>query len=82
MLTVAGKRIAVVTSPSEASQIFRDESTFAFEPFIDIVYRGVANVSDKRISLLWRTPKEVFILLYPNPKNKVLVHTGNALLHK
>lgn len=82
MLTVAGERIAVLTSPSEASQIFRDESTFAFDPFIDTVYRGVANVSDKGNSLLWRTPKEGFISLHPNPKNKVLVHTGNALLHK
>ena len=76
MLTVAGERIAVLTSPSGASQIFRDESTFAFEPFIDIVYRGVANVSNKGNSLLWLTPKEGLIYFIRIPETRSLCMQG------
>ena len=82
MLYVAGEKIAVVMSPNSASQVFKDEVSFAFDPFIDTVYRGVANVSDEGNVVLWRTTQEGFTSLFPNPKNKVLVHTGNALLHK
>ena len=82
MLYVAGEKIVVIMSTSDATQIFKDESSFSFDPFIDMIYRGVANVSDEGNDILWRTPKEGFISLHPNPKEKVLVHTGNALLHK
>ena len=82
MLYVAGERILVLMSPSDASQVFRDESSFAFDSFIDMVYRGVGNVSDEANRILWRTPKEGFTSLHSNPHGKVLVHTGNALLHK
>lgn len=82
MLYVAGERILVLMSPSDASQVFKDESSFAFDSFIDMVYRGVGNVSDDANRILWRTPREGFTSLHPNPHGKVLVHTGNALLHK
>lgn len=82
MLCVAGEGIAVITSPTDASQIFKDDTSFSFDPFIDSIYRGVANVSNRGNTILWRTPKEGFTSLHPNPKEEVLAHTGNALLHK
>ena len=82
MLYLAGERIAVITSPIDAKQVFKDEKSFAFDPFIDTIYSGVANVSGEGNHILWRTVKEGFTSLHPNPKEKVLVHTGNALLHK
>lgn len=82
MLHIAGKRIAVITSPSDVSQVFKDEASFSFDPCIDSIYKGVGNVSDEANIILWRTPEEGFTSLHPNPKGKVLVHTGNALLHK
>lgn len=82
MLYVAGESIAVLTSPTHSSQVFKDETSFAFDPFIDTIYRGVANVSNEGNTILWRTPTQGFVSLHPNPKKKVLVHTGNALLHK
>ena len=82
MLYVAGKRICVVVSPTDTSQVFKDNSSFAFDPFIDTIYRGVANISDEGNNILWRTPEDGFVSLHPNPKGRVLVHTGNALLHK
>ena len=62
--------------------MFKEIFSFAFDPFIDTVYRGVANVSDQCNIILWRTPQQGFTSLHPNPKGNVLVHTGNALLHK
>ena len=82
MLHVAGERIVVISSPEDASKIFRDETSFAFDPFIDSLYRTVGNVSEEGNLVLWRTPLEGFTSLHPNPKGHVLVHTGNALLHK
>lgn len=82
MLYVAGESIAVVLSPTDAAKVYKDEKPFSFDPFIDTIYRGVANVSAGGNTILWRTPKEGFTSLHPNPKEKVLVHTGNALLHK
>ena len=81
MLYVVGERILVLMSPSDASQVFKDESSFAFDSFINMVHRGVGNVSDEA-KILWCTPKEGFTSLHLNPHGKVLVHTGNALLHK
>lgn len=82
MLHIAGKRVAVITSPSDVSQVFNDNTSFSFDPFIDSIYKGVGNVSDEANVILWRTPEEGFTSLHPNPKGQVLVHTGNALLHK
>ena len=82
MLYIAGESIAIIMSPSDALQVYKDEASFAFDYFIDTVYKGVGNVSDEANIILWRTPKEGFSSLHPNPKGKVLVHTGNALLHK
>jgi hypothetical protein len=47
-----------------------------------MVYDGVGNVSREAKFTLWRTPAEGFVSLHPNPKQRVLVHTGNDLLHK
>lgn len=82
MLCVVGQNVAVLQSPADASQVFKDAISFSFDPFIDIIYRSVANVSEEASRILRRTPKEGFISLHPNPKENVLVHTGNALLHK
>lgn len=82
MLLIAGKKFAVILSATEASQVFKDEASFSFDPFIALIYKGVADVSDQGNTILWRTPKEGFTSLHPNPKEKVVVHTGNALLHQ
>ncbi|KAL9594940.1 MAG: hypothetical protein Q9219_006746 [cf. Caloplaca sp. 3 TL-2023] len=82
MLCVAGQTILVILSPKDASAVFKDDSSFAFDPFIDMLYRGVANVSAQANAVLWRKPEDGFKSLHPNPKGNVLVHTGNILLHK
>ncbi|KAL8783453.1 MAG: hypothetical protein Q9195_009382 [Heterodermia aff. obscurata] len=79
---LAGERVVVVLSPDDASKLFKDENSLTFDSFIKVIYKGVANVSEAGNKVLWRTPKEGFISLHPNPKEKVLVHIGNALLHK
>lgn len=56
MLCVAGERTSVLMSPSDASQVFKDERSFAFDSFIDLVYRSVGNVSDEANRFLGRTP--------------------------
>ncbi|KAL9017075.1 MAG: hypothetical protein Q9185_005586 [Variospora sp. 1 TL-2023] len=82
MLYVAGQKILVILSPHDALKVFKDTTSFAFDPFIDRLYRGTANVSNEAHSVLWRTPQDGFKSLHPNPKSHALVHTGNALLHK
>ena len=82
MLRVAGQDIAVLPNHADASQVFNDESSYAFDPHIDNIYRGVANMSESALQILWRSPSEGFISLHPNPKQWPLVHTGHALLHK
>ncbi|RYP77924.1 hypothetical protein DL769_003297 [Monosporascus sp. CRB-8-3] len=81
-LHVAGKQIVIITHPKHMAEIFKDDDNFSFDPFIDLVYRGVGNVSEAANVILWRKPSEGFTSLHPNPKQNVLVHTGNALLHK
>ncbi|KAI1074866.1 cytochrome P450 [Whalleya microplaca] len=81
-LQVAGQKIIIVTNPKQVADIFKDDHNFSFDPFIDLVYRGVGNVSEAANTILWRKPSEGFVSLHPNPKQNVLVHTGNALLHK
>lgn len=82
MLRVAGDDIAIVTSTKDAEHIYADKTSFAFDFFAELIYRSIGGVSNETIKILWRTPKEGFISLWPNPKEDVLVHTGNALLHK
>ena len=82
MLCVLGQNVAVLQSPADASQVFKDIVSFAFNSFIDSIYRCVGNVSEEANRILWRTPKDGFVSLHPNPKENVLIHTGNALLHK
>ncbi|KAL2009606.1 hypothetical protein VTN00DRAFT_5413 [Thermoascus crustaceus] len=82
MLHVAGKDMAVFTAPSQVTQIFKDNNSYSFDPFMDMVYDDVGNVSREAKLILWRTPAEGFVSLHPNPKQQVLVHTGNGLLHK
>lgn len=64
------------------ADIFKNDDNYSFDPFIDLVYQGVGNVSEGANAILWRKPSEGFTSLHPNPKQNVLVHTGNALLHK
>lgn len=82
ILYIAGENFVVITTPKDSSRVYNEQATFSFDPFIDIVYRGVGNVSNNGNKILWRTPKEGFTSLWSNPKENVLVHTGNALLHK
>ncbi|KAI0968462.1 cytochrome P450 [Xylaria arbuscula] len=81
-LRVAGQQLIVVTHPKHQAEIFRNNSAYSFDPFINIVYRTVGNVSAMDLKTLWRRPSEGFISLHPNPKQKVLVHRGIDLLHK
>ena len=83
MIYAAGEKLAVCMDPADQSQIFKDETLFSFDPLIDVIYRGVADVSaEANDEILWRTPDEGFESLHPNPKRRCVVHTGNALLHK
>ena len=79
---VAGEKLIIVTNPKHAGEIFKNTTTLSFDGLIRMIHRGVANVSISGYKTLWRTPVQGFQSLYPNPKNNVLVHTGNALLHK
>ncbi|KAF2837773.1 cytochrome P450 monooxygenase [Patellaria atrata CBS 101060] len=82
ILYVAGEKLAVISNPKHVHQIYKDTSSFSFDPFIDTLYSGVANVSSEGRTALWRSPKDGFKSLYPNPKQKVLVHTCSDLVHK
>jgi hypothetical protein len=82
ILYVADQDIAVFTLSSQIPRIFKYDNSYGFDPFIDMVYSGVSNVSRKAKTILWQAPAEGFVSLYPNPKQQVLVHTGNNLLHK
>ncbi|KAL8969942.1 MAG: hypothetical protein Q9197_004074 [Variospora fuerteventurae] len=73
MLYVAGQKILVILSPHDALKVFKDTTSFAFDPFIDRLYRGTANVSNEAHSVLWRTPQDGFKSLNPNPKSDVLL---------
>lgn len=42
----------------------------------------MGNISNTTLTLLWRKVCDGFVSLHPNPKQKVLVHTGRELLHK
>lgn len=48
----------------------------------DAIYRGAVNVSQEGHKTLWLKPSEGFVSLHPNPKEKILVHTGYDLLLK
>ncbi|KAI9675453.1 MAG: hypothetical protein M1822_008931 [Bathelium mastoideum] len=82
MLRVAGDNIAIITSTTDAEYIYNDPISFAFDFFIDMVYRSCGGLSEGAFPILWRTPKDGFTSLWPNPKEHPVVHTGNALLHK
>lgn len=82
MLHIAGQDLAVFTTPSQVTRILNDNHSYSFDPYIDLIYATVGNVSGEAKGILWRTPAEGFMSLHPNPKKEVLVHTGNRLLHK
>ena len=82
LLYAAGESILIVMDHENADQVFKDTESFSTNGMFDAIYRGVANVSDAAHKVLWRKPSEGFTSLFPNPKGKVLVHTGNDLLHK
>ncbi|KAG6356249.1 hypothetical protein INS49_015636 [Diaporthe citri] len=81
-LYVLGQQLIVVTQPEHKAQIFKDNEVYSFDTFIDLLYSRVGNVSDAALAILWRKPCDGFVSLHPNPKQKVLVHTGQELLHK
>ena len=82
MLYAMGKKILVVIDPGLADQVFKDVDSYSTDPMFDAIYRGVANVSQEGHKTFWRKPSEGFVSLHPNPKKKVLVHTGYDLLHR
>ncbi|KAI0513197.1 cytochrome P450 [Xylaria bambusicola] len=81
-LCVAGQQLIVVTNPKHQEEIFKNNDHYSFDPFINVVYHNVGKVSTADLNILWRKSSEGFVSLYPNPKQKVLVHTGLDLLHK
>ncbi|KAB8254534.1 cytochrome P450 [Aspergillus pseudonomiae] len=81
-LRIAGQDIVMVTTAAQIAAIDRDSQTFAFEPFVDLVYEEIATVSRETKPLLWRTPAEGYESLFPNAKQMTAAHTGIHLLHK
>ena len=79
---MVGESILVVMSHQDAEHVFNDSASYSTDAMFDTIYRGVANVSEDAHKVLWRRPSEGFVSLHPNPKENVLVHTGNNLLHK
>lgn len=54
MLCVIGQNVPILQFPVDTSQVFRDTVSFAFNLFIDTIYRTNANVSKKANWSLWR----------------------------
>ena len=79
---MAGRKIVIVTSAELLGAVYKNTTDLSFDGLVKIVHRGAANVSAQGFQTLWRTPQEGFQSLHPNPKDQVLVHTANALLHK
>lgn len=74
--------MVILTSAEHVADMYKNTADLSFDGLVKMIHRGVANVSPQGFQTLWRTPQEGFESLHPNPKNQVLVHTGNALLHK
>ncbi|KAK8135164.1 cytochrome P450 [Apiospora sp. TS-2023a] len=81
-LCVAGQRLIVVTHPKHKAEIYRNNEAYSYDPFINLAYKRVGNIADSTLEILWRKGSEGFASLYPNPKQKVLVHTGVDLFYK
>ncbi|KAK8093350.1 cytochrome P450 [Apiospora hydei] len=72
----------VVTNPKHKAEIYKNNEAYSYDPFINLAYKRVGNVADTSLDLLWRKVSEGFTSLHPNPKHKVLVHTGIDLFYK
>ncbi|QMW47793.1 hypothetical protein G4B11_011311 [Aspergillus flavus] len=81
-LRIAGQDMVMVTTAAQIAAIDKDSPTFAFEPFVDLVYDEIATVSRESKPLLWRTPAEGYKSLFPSAKQMTAAHTGIHLLHK
>ncbi|KAE8382380.1 cytochrome P450 [Aspergillus bertholletiae] len=81
-LRIAGQDMVMVTTATQIAAIDRDSQTFAFEPFVDLVYDEIATVSRESKPLLWKTPAEGYKSLFPSSKQMTAAHTGIHLLHK
>ncbi|PYI05537.1 cytochrome P450 [Aspergillus sclerotiicarbonarius CBS 121057] len=81
-LRIAGEDIVLVTTAAQISVIDKERRIYAFEPFVDLMYDEVAKVSRASKPILWRTPAEGYVSIFPNPKQMPCAHTGIALLHK
>ncbi|CAH0038131.1 unnamed protein product [Clonostachys solani] len=81
-LQVAGQQLVVVSHPRHKTDVFKNTEAYSFDPFINIVYTRVGNVSEDSLVTLWRKVSDGFVSLHPNPRRNVLVKTGQELLHK
>ncbi|KAE8413512.1 cytochrome P450 [Aspergillus pseudocaelatus] len=81
-LRIAGQDMVMVTTAAQIAAIDKDSQTFAFEPFVNLVYDEIATVSRESKTLLWKTPAEGYESLFPNSKQMTAAHTGIHLLHK
>ena len=82
IIELAGQKLVVLTSAEHVAAMYKNTTDLSFNGLVKMIHKGVANVSLQGFEILWRTPGEGFESLHPNPKEQVLVHTGNALLHK
>ncbi|EED13974.1 cytochrome P450, putative [Talaromyces stipitatus ATCC 10500] len=72
----------MVTTAAQIAVIDKERHIYAFEPFVDLIYDEVARVSPKKKFILWQTPAEGYVSVFPNPRQMTAAHTGIALLHK
>ncbi|RAL08038.1 cytochrome P450 [Aspergillus homomorphus CBS 101889] len=81
-LRIAGQDIVLATTAAQISTIDKERRIFSFEDFMNLVYDDMAKVSPKNKPLLWRTPAQGYVSIFPNPKQLTCAHTGVELLHK
>lgn len=81
-LNLAGQMLVILTSAEHVADMYKNTADLSFDGLLKMIHWGVANVSPQGFQTLWRTSEEGFESLYPNPKKRVLVYIGNALLHK
>ncbi|PWY88572.1 cytochrome P450 [Aspergillus sclerotioniger CBS 115572] len=81
-LRIAGQDIVLVTTAAQISVVDKECHIYAFEHFVDLMYDEMAKVSRESKPILWRTPAEGYVSIFPNPKQMSCAHTGIALLHK
>ncbi|KAJ5826458.1 cytochrome P450 monooxygenase [Penicillium riverlandense] len=81
-LRIVGQDMVMATTAAQIAAIEKDTHSFGFEPFVDLMYDEVSRVSPESKPILWRTPAEGYVSLFPNPKQLSPAHTGIHMLHK